>query len=414
MRRLLIVLLLFVVVLVTLGCNGARETDEITYIVSLAIDAAPGGQLSVTYRMARPAALGGESGKGGADKTSEIITIIAPSLAAARDLLNSQVERSPNLSHVKIVVIGEELARRGLADTIIPVIRFREFRGSMFLAIAYGTTAENVLRSNKPTLEKLISRWTEAMMASSDETGYYLRTFLHDFLAAVKSGSGSPYAAIIGIDPLTGRNRPTAGVAAGEKAAEYLPGGTPRRGGDPVIFMGTALFRGDKMVGVLTNEETRTLSMLSGDFRNGFLTVEDPLEPTRGVNVRIRLGRSPVLSVNFIDDRPVIDVGILLEGEISSIASGINYESADYKKLLEERISEVIRGDMAKTIAYTQQLGVDPANFGRLVRSRFRTYEEFRGFGWDERYATAAVNIQVKTILRRTGLLWQTTPIRTH
>lgn len=413
MRRLLTIFLLLAAVLATAGCNGAHETDEITYVVTFGVDAAPGGQVTVTYRLARPAALGGgEGGKGGGGMTSEILTITAPSLAVARDLLNSQVERSPNLAHVKMMVVGEELARRGLADTIVPAVRFREYRGSMFLLVAYGTTAENVIRSNAPILEKLVSRWTEAIMASAVDSSYYQRTFFHDFLVSVKAGSGSPYVSLIGIDPLTGENRPTAGVAASEKTAEYLPGGTPRRGGNPVMVMGTALFRGDKMVGVLTSEETRIFTMLRGKFRNGYLTIEDPLEPARSVSVRLRLGRNPEIGVSLAGDRPVIDVSILLEGELTSVASGINYEAAEYKGLLEERISEVIHADMAKTIAYTQQLGVDPVNFGRLARASFSTYEDFRRFGWNEIYPTAAVNIKVRTIIRRSGLMWQSAPIR--
>lgn len=416
MRRLSILLLLAVALIVA-GCNGSRETDEITYVVSLGLDAAPNGQINVSYRLARPGALGGEAGKGGSDNTSDIITITAPSLAVARDLLNSQVERAPNLSHIKIIVVGEELARRGLGDTVIPLIRYREFRGSMFLTVAYRTTAENVMRHNRPALEKLTSRWIEGMMASADESSYYLRTFLHHFLLDVKAGSGSPYATLAGIEPLDSRDRPAAGAAAGEKAEEYLPGGTPRRGGDPVVFLGTALFRGDKMVGVLTNEETRMFAILRGDFRSGYLAVADPLEPDKAVtdkavNLRLRLGRSPDLGVSFTDGRPTVTADIILEGEINSIASGINYESDAYKKLLEEQISGVVRHDIVKIILYTQRLGVDPVNFGRLVRSRFSTYDEFRRYKWDEVYPTAAVDVKVTTVIRRTGLMWRTAPIR--
>jgi spore germination protein KC len=412
-RRILIASFLAVLVFAILGCNGGRETDEITYVVTLGIDAAPDGLLNVTYRMARPAALGGEAGKGGGE-TTEIITITAPSLAVARDLLNSQVERSPNLSHIKVIIVGEELARHGLANTIVPIIRFREFRGSSFFLVAYRTTAENIIRTNKPVIEKLVSRWTEGMMGSAGESGYYQRTFLHNFLVDVKAGSGSPYATLIGIDPLAGHRHPSAGTTAGEKSEEFLPGGTPRRGGNPVVLIGTALFSGDKMVGVLTNEETRMLSILTDQFHSGFLTVDDPLVPGLGVNVRIRPGRAARIDVRLADTRPVLEVDVLLEVEISALASGVNYETAEYNKLLEDRITEVIRHDMVKTITYTQRLGVDPVNFGRALRPRFSTYEEFRRFGWDEIYPTADVDVKVKTIIRRTGLMRQTSPIRYH
>ncbi|MDT8899930.1 Ger(x)C family spore germination protein [Anaeroselena agilis] len=406
----LITLACLLAALLTAGCNGSQETDEVAFVLTVGIDAAPGGQLNVTYRVAKPSALGGEGGKGGAGEISPILTINAPSLAVARDLLNSQTARAPSMVHVKVVVIGEELARKGIGDAIGPLLRFREFRGSMFIHVADGTTAEKLIRANKPPLEKLPTRWLEGMMSTSGETGYYPRTFLHDFYVRLKAGSGSPYATLSGIK--TGKRPPSVEPAAGEKTGEYLPGEIDVRGGNPGQVIGTALFRGDKMVGKLTSEETRMLAMLTGEFRHGYITVEDPLQPKSSVNINLRPGRSPKIDVTLADGRVVIDVDIMLEGEVTSIGSGINYEDAGYNQQLEDQVSAVVRADIEKLIRYTQQLGSDPVNFGKYLRSRFATYDEFRRFDFDGKYPAAEVSVRVTTQLRRTGLMWKTTPIR--
>lgn len=396
--------------LLTAGCNGARETDEMAFAITVGIDAAPGGQLNVTYRLAKPAALGGEGGKGGGWEASPIVTINAPSLAVARDLLNSQVARNPSMVHVKVVVIGEELARKGIGDAIGPLLRFREFRGAMFIHVADGTTAEKLIRTNKPLLEKLPTRWVEGMMSTSGETGYYLRTFLHDFIVRLKAGSGSPYAVLSGVR--TGERRPAVEPAAGEKTSEYLPGEIDVRGGNPGQVIGTALFRGDKMVGKLTSEETRMLALLIGEFRRGYITIQDPLQPASGVNIHIRPGRKPQIDVKLADGRVVIDVDVMLEGEVTSIGSGINYEAPGYNQRLEDQISAVVREDMTKMIRYTQRVGSDPVDFGKYLRPLFTTYGEYRRFDFDSRYPTAEVNVRVTTQLRRTGLMWKTSPVR--
>lgn len=415
MVRLTALVCLFAVLL-TLGCNGARETDEVAFIITVGIDAAPGGQLNVTYRLARPSAVGGETGGGGAggkdEATSGIITVTAPSLAVARDLLNSEVARSPSLAHVKAIVLGEELARRGIGDILGPLLRFREFRGSMFVFVADNTTAERLIRANRPVIEKLPARWVEAMVASANESGYFMRTFLHDFYMPLKAGSDSPAAVLVGLAPKSGEARPSAGQATGEKTDEFLAGGIPVRGGDPVVMIGTALFRGDRMVGKLTSEETRMLAILTNEFKRGFLTVQDPLEPTKGINIHLRPGRDTKVSVSLADRRPVIDVDVMLEGEVTAIGSGINYEAPAYNQTLEDRVSAVVRQDMEKTIRYMQQVGSDPANFGKYVRPLFNTYAEYRKFDFESKFPTAEVRVKVKTQLRRTGLMRMTAPIR--
>jgi spore germination protein KC len=402
--------------LLTLGCNGGVETDEVAFVVSVGIDAAPGGQFNVTYRLARPAALGGgagggdDGGKGG--EAGGIVTITAPSLAVARDLLNSQVARVPSMAHAKVFVVGEELARKGIGEVVGPLLRFREFRGSMFVFVADGTTAEKVIRANRPTIEKLPARWIEGMMASAGVSGYYPRTFLHDFYMQLKAGSGSPSAVLMGLSPQTGESAPAAGTVPGEKTEEYLAGGVPVRGGNPAMMIGTALFRGDRMVGKLTSEETRMLAILTGDFRRGYITVQDPLQPAKGVNVYLRPGRNTKIGVGMDGGRLVIDVDVMLEGEISAIGSGVNYEAPAYNQLLEEQIAAVIRQDMMKMIRYTQQVGSDPANLGKYVRPMFRTYDEYRKYDVRSKYREAEVNVRVTVQVRRTGLMRMTSPIR--
>lgn len=126
MARLAAVGLLCLLAALGAGCNGARETDQVAYIISIGIDVAPGGEYNITYRLAKPSFLGGDTGKGGGGDSSELITITAPSLAIARELLGTTVARFPNLSHTKAVFIGEGLARKGVADALGPLIRFRE------------------------------------------------------------------------------------------------------------------------------------------------------------------------------------------------------------------------------------------------------------------------------------------------
>lgn len=418
MRKLIKLILLILLAMVSAGCVGAQETDQVAYILTVGLDKAQEeGKLEITYQVAVPKALaGGEGvkGGGGGGEQTYNISITAVSIAESLNQLNSILSRSPNLSHNKAFIIGEKLARDGLQDVIAPLMRYREWRGTMFIFVVREDTAKNLMQKNKPKLESL-SRYYESMFETGNYSGYYIVPNLHKFYIRLKDGSAAPYAALCGINAVQG-GMPTEGKSPPGKTAEYEAGFLPRdvTNTNLVSIMGTALFKGDKMVGTLTNEETRMLSMIAGDFQHGFLTVDDPLLPEKGINVALRLGRGTKLTVDFINGQPVFGVDVLLEGEITSIPSGINYEQDQYYQLLEEQVSMVIRQDMLKMIRKTQQLGCDVAGFGYVARTQWRTYDQYRNVNWTRLYSEADVNVKVTTRLRRTGLMWQTSPIVDH
>ncbi len=228
MRFWVVALILIVVpsLLIT-GCNGSKELDEVAYVLTIGVDVAEGDQFDFTYEVAIPRNLAGETGdKSDPNKSVNLITVTAPSLAEGRNLLNSAIARAPNLSHVTTFVIGDGLARKGLANFIGPAMRFREFRGSIDIVVVNGK-AKDFMMQNKPE-EILASRWFEMMLATGDETGYYLRTTLREFYVRLKSGSGSPYATLMGINPLKSEKRSNSPMVPGDRAREYLPQDIPR------------------------------------------------------------------------------------------------------------------------------------------------------------------------------------------
>jgi spore germination protein KC len=242
-------------------------------------------------------------------------------------------------------------------------------------------------------LRKYWPRWFEAVFSSADETGYYLKTTLHEFYARLKNGSGSPYTVLMGINPLKGEGQPSGPVIPGEKTREYLPTDVPREEGNPATVLGTAVFKEDKMVGMLPSEETRMLAMLLGNYPRGFVVVDDPLAPKHAINVNLRLGRKAKINVDILDGQAVINVDVFLEGEFTSNPSGINYESKEYKGLLEQQISKTVRQRMLQMLQRTQEWGADVVDFGYYVRPQYATDREFKNLNWDAVFRKAEFNV---------------------
>lgn len=403
------------------GCYGSRETDDIAYVLVIGIDKAEDGKERITYQLAVPSAKSGggaggdNSGMGeqgsGQQKPWIINSFVSPAYGQARMLLNANLSRYPNLTHITAFIISEETAREGLGPRVSYLTRNRDFRGSLFLIIVKGT-AEEYIRQNKPALENQIFKFYENSLSSAAEGSNSLQVHLHDFYNRLKNSGGSAYAAYSAINPKTGEDKPAGSKAPEQKGDSYRPGEVPRIGTENTVeFLGLAVFRGDKMVGALNSNETRAAAILLGKFTSGYVSVVDPLEPKKdAISLKIFAEHKPKITVDLNGGAPIFDVAIKIGSEIQGITSGINYEAPDYRELLETQIANMLKGQIMMMIKHTQELGTDPAGFGLYLRPHFKNTGELDQADPTALYQAADIRVNVTAKLRRTGLKWRTTP----
>lgn len=409
-RQIIAAVLLSVLCLAAAGCNGARETDEIAYVLLMGIDRNHDGQLEYTLQFAVPRSFGAGSSSAPKDITeaSEVLTVKAATLAEARDLANSTVARILHLAHVKGIIVGEKIAREGIDANLPPLTRFREYRGSMFLMVVHNGTAREFIEKNQPKLEVSPNRYIETMMASSGESSSYLPTNIHDYYCRLKNGGGEPYLTLVG--SLTERGQPapkkehsidkTGGYAAGE-----IPRPSPE---NPTEFLGTAIFTGDKMSGVLDNKQTRGLALVEGKFGRGFLSLADPLAPGKTVNLEIEQGRKPKIEASIVDGQAKFFIDIFIEAEITAITSGVYYEGGDYRERLERQVSTAIQQNIREMLDVTQPLGSDAAGLSCRLWPGFSRYQELSRVDWPAMYRNADITVKVVTKIRRSGFIIKT------
>lgn len=411
--KLLLLAALAAATLALAGCQGAKETEDEAFITVMGIDEAADGKYKFTYVIEIPRAVGNTQGPGlETGEPTVQITLAATTPGEARNLLSTTLSRFSNISHLKAVILGEAVARKGVMCIIAPHTRYREYRGGIFVLVAKGT-AENFLTKNKPKIDYLPSKYFESMMMSADESQYYLRCDIHSFYLGLKNPGRSACAGYVAINPLIGADIPAGPRPAAAAADTYVAGGIPRTGTmDPAEFAGLAVFSGDRMTGVLPTRATRTLALLENKFVNKYMAVSDPVQPARTVNLIIRNARRPDIAVELADGQERIRIAVLLEGDISSNPGGINYEADGYREQLESRISELVTGEIENFVRRTQALGSDVFGFGRYLRGGFRRYDDMKNVNFDELYRTAVVEVKVTTKIRRSGLMLRTSPTK--
>lgn len=401
-------LLICLLLLFVSGCWGARETDELGYVLSIGLDKGKENILQVTFQIALPQALG--SGGEEKGKNTEIVTVESASLFGALQLVNAFVSRDVTLIHNRAFIISEELAREGISKYINPMTRSREIRRNTLIFVTRGQAREFV-EKNQPILEKNPSRQFELIIEAKHFTAFISDSTLSDVIDGLKSPGKSVVTALVGINE--GKEGEARGWEQSEKArheAAYLPGSLPRQGGNKAEVIGLAVFHEDRLAGFLNGAQTRFYQMAAGIYESAVFTLPDPQYPEKYmIALELKRGRRPAIRVDLSREAPVIEINQVLEGEIMSIQSGVNYESGDLERVLEEYAADYISREVGNVVRLVQQeFGSDIFGFGNYTRGYFLTWQDWVDYSWLERFPSAEVRVNTDIQIRRTGLMEKT------
>lgn len=414
-RTLAKITVLLVVAALISGCWDRRELEDQAFVQALGIDLAPHNQLLITFRIAIPGksglgqtAGGGGGGKGSiAAEASLLTSVIAPTIPAAITLASGYVNREINLMHTKAILFGEPFARQGVGPIMSILSRYRELRRNIFVGVSKGEAYE-LLQNNAPDLEKSYAKWWEGVKMMESREAIHPGTILQEFITDTETLGKEGTMIYLATNDNADSNDPTKirippsfvrgdlGVRAGE---------IPRTGGNPVEYVGAAVFRKDKMVDVLNLSEAMSLETLAGTFRRTLYTVPDPLVKGRYIPLEIKQGSPPKINVRVDSDPIIIEEKISLEGDLVAIQSPIEY-AADLRqqKTLEQVIARDIEQRSMELLKKMQKNNADIVGYGDYARRKLLTWQDWQDFNWPDKFSQAQIKIDVDFSIRRTGM----------
>lgn len=412
MPRFIIFLCLNIIMLSTLtGCFDAHEVSEFSYVYSIGMEKGVTDQLRMTVQVPsmKSGAGGGNESGGGAEVQQQgdivTITIDCPSFYSGVDMINTFMSRELNYMHTKFMVFSENLAREGIDTYITGFIRGRQVRRQENIIVCEGS-ASNFLKENQTKVSSSLSKKQQNIMGQSKNTGFFSDVVYGNMLNDSKTPYSQPIAILAAVNDMS---KFVEGEGDGDHmfktSGDYYAGELNRNGGSKVEFLGTAVFDGSRMVGKLNGDETRVMSMVRDEFRNGNFAIKDPKKPNTTITMKVSRQKGPSIKVRFEGEKPVIDVKIFLEGDILAIQSTIDYENKELKPLVEKELSDLVKNQLDKTFQKCQGLNCDVFKLGSSVAMHFRTIPEFEEYNWLKRFKDAQINTQISFKIRRTGTM---------
>ncbi|RKL69221.1 hypothetical protein CR203_04100 [Salipaludibacillus neizhouensis] len=366
-----VVILIFICLLA--GCiPDSKEIDQRTMILGLGIDITEDEEYEVSLQM--PVVTPQFSpGGGGGEQGSEFETLMAVH-ASLWDAIADIEARTPTVlffGHLKTVVIGEKLARKGIGDVIDLIDRRAPVdNGVHLLVVPENQTVYDVLSFESPlaSLPALyISNFFEAgqKMVRVEELKLY--EFRRDSNMIAKAAK----------IPMISTN------------SDY-------------VIQDHAIFKDRKMIDVLKGKQSSMSSLLKEEkLDNLNYTVEVDSGSNTMIEVSLRINTDSKIEVVSIDPDKFL-VKVSGEGELIHIASGEIKTSEDLIGKVEKEVEVSIEENMYETIQKMKDINVEPWLLGH--RLWIRDHENFSEQEWlKDRWQKSEITIEVDIRIRETG-----------
>lgn len=379
-RAALLAVLWPVLALLLSGCWDRTELNDLAFAMSSAIDKEPDGTYRVTYLFPLPGQMGGASGGGGGTGGKESYYIDSDTGRTIRDAssnLQRRMSRRLFISHRRTILIGEEVAREGIAELLDSVPRLPESRLSTFFVVTKGP-AWKLLNTN-PKFERFP---VEAIreLAKADGT----MSINAKDVAVSLSFNNDPIIIYMGEKPSQGSAKTSREVAV----------------------LGYAQFKKEKMVGVYDEHLTQGLKWLRHNVQTYSVTVESP-EDGKPVTLDVNRGNSRI-SPKLEGSSVVFNLDLEAHAKVRENLSRLDMNKTEDLRVAEKAVSDKIKQSVQDTIQAMQKKKTDSADLGNLVRSRFPAQWTSRlEPDWSERFAKAKFNVQVKANITEVGLINQ-------
>lgn len=429
MKYLKLLVILFIPFIFS-GCYDKSELDNLAYVIGIGADVDEGENLKITYQIAIPVKIAGENSETGKD-TFTTYTVSAPSLYVGNSIVNALTSKEVNLSHIKLIIYSEELARSDLAGHINSLISNASIRPKTSVAICKGT-AEDFFKNVAPVLESSPARYYDLILSSFNYTSESIGSELIEFYTSAQSIDKEAAVVIAKIinDP-TEENLTSEGgqnnsgkeqngnkkddVSGGDAESQgtselQFAGSESNNQKSEAKFAGIAAFRGSKMVGEISPELTMGHLILSNGLREGTITVPDIETPDKLASITLRQNKGCSFDVNIEGNVPKIKIKVFLDAHFQSSGATTNYLENENKHKLNESVEkaviDIINGYLDKLIEFDS----DIVGIGKQVRKKYLTWEDFENLNWKEIFKNSEFEVETDVSLNVSQIIFHRIP----
>jgi spore germination protein KC len=355
------------------GCWNYREVDKLAIVAGAAIDKGENGLYTITVEIVK-------IGTGKETKSSsEMITMEGKTIFdAVRNGILSSKKRF-YWSHAKVVILSKEIASEGVIKVLDWFNRDSEARPDIRILISKEASAKEIFTSQGTTEE--------------------IKSFLLD--DSIKNQMSLSKA------PINDNFQFVSDLQA-EGLSAITPSVTLKQIDGKMFphITGAAIFKSDKLIGFLNDEETKDLLFIRNMVKGGILT-EGTQENGITTPVSLEIFNSKTQVKPVVDGMNIeIHLNIDTTVAIDEIGGTENLIDDEGRLRLEQNAEKSLKKQIESLIKKVQsEYAVDIFGFGAKLREDKNDVWKDVSSNWEEKFRNLEVNVTIKVHIRNSAVL---------
>ena len=389
-KRLCSVLILVTIVIVSLtGCWSGKEIDTLAVAVCTGIDKVEGGYV-LTQQVIDPKSVTAESK---VESPVIVYSDFGRDLFEIKRKLTNQSPRKVYSSHLRMVVLGEDIAKSGIRDIIDFFSRGHEFRTDFYFVIAKGTTAQNLLGVLTPLETIPGMELYDSLDTSQQNWASVKKTRIIELINSIDQEGINPV--ITGLE-LIERTENVSSTWDLSKAVQIKN----------LKYNDLGAFKDDKLVGWLSEEESKGYNYIVGYVKS---TVEH-VHYDKNVKIALEVIKASSAIKVFMDkDEPVIEVTIKTLQDVETVEGQFDVADTGNKEIINKLSEDSIKQICNKSIERAQnELKSDIFGFGEAIHRQYPKLWDKIKHDWNNYFQKVKVNLKVYVKLRNLGQIQKT------
>ncbi|MEC2070764.1 Ger(x)C family spore germination protein [Alkalihalophilus marmarensis] len=357
---------LFLLLFILSGCIETRIIDEIAVIRTVAFDT--DGEQNLSMTVSFPIFL--EQGQENVQER-DIITADAETVKGARILLTEKSQKPLEFGQLNVVLIGEELATRGVEEAIDSLYRDASVGNRITLALVKGR-AQDIVEANLGGGEQT-GVYLSDLVQQNMETNTIPATNMHEFLFSLYNDARDPFLPVLAIE------------------------------NDRVGITGTALFKDDKYIRTLTLDDSFILKLMTTPTKRVSRQFYVQTGDQQAVVVLEKIFSNRKRSIDKTGPFPKYMIEIDIQAEIIDYTGEMNLDEDDLIADIEAQIEEKISTRGKTLLEQFRDEGVDPVAVGEKYRSTTRDWKPEQ---WEtEIYQTMEFDVKTNVEILSSGAI---------
>lgn len=386
-RKALFMCLLILMSTVLSGCWSRRELNDLAITFGIGIDKI-GDQYQVSAQVVIPSQVADAKG-GGSQAPVNLYKASGSTVYEAVRKITTMSPRKLYAAHLRILILGEDLAKEGISPVLDLFSRDTELRNDFFIVVSKNAKAADALKI-LTRLEKIPAvRMYSSLEASEKQWAPTSTVTLGTLTTELVAKGKNPILTGVYID---------GDVGTGETLKNVETADSPTQ----LKYSGLAIFKDDKLIGWLNQEESKVYNYLINKVKTTVFYINCP--EGKRVSLEVISAKSKMKG-SMKNGMPEISIEQHLKSDIGEVqCKELDLTNPKTITELEEISEQKVVQLFESTIKRVQQeYKSDIFGFGEVIhRSNPQAWKKLQD-NWDQNFENLTVNVKATNQIHQLG-----------